>query len=478
MLMLVTSDNLVQMFFGWEGVGLASYLLIGFWYDRPSAVAASMKAFIVNRVGDFGFAFGIFVVFVLTGTVNFDMIFAKIGTLAGMKIDFIGIEGRCIKPAGRWNARQFHAGSTRLAAGRRAMSALHSRTNCWLIGLVWALLATTGCQSFTAPKTWQMPWSQSKKEPEVPDRILAVWSDTVLHQPGEPGLRGFGGRLFFYLGDNKDPIEVDGGLAVYVFDADKLDPHAPSPERKFVFTADQFASHKSNSDLGCSYSIWIPWDEVGGPSQRLSLVARFEGRNGGTVISQPTIKLLPGTSHKVSIRQETSSTDHSLVPTEGSSLRQVGFDESPSPVATHRRSPEPNRSTPFTIDLPPSFYQRHLLGNASNADPTDSPVPPSMSSDSPPSEPRSAARGESTRDQESERSTPSIAPSTTRNSAGDRTRQREVTESSDPTDSRDERSPQPRISRFPHHSNPRSRNLRREPLPAGGMESLPQTPRR
>ena len=62
MLMLVTSDNLVQMFFGWEGVGLASYLLIGFWFDRPSAVAASMKAFIVNRVGDFGFAFGIFVI--------------------------------------------------------------------------------------------------------------------------------------------------------------------------------------------------------------------------------------------------------------------------------------------------------------------------------------------------------------------------------------------------------------------------------
>ena len=92
MLALVTSDNLVQMFFGWEGVGLASYLLIGFWYDRPSAVAASMKAFIVNRVGDFGFAFGIFVLFVLTGAVSFDGVFAKIGTLAGMKVDFVGID--------------------------------------------------------------------------------------------------------------------------------------------------------------------------------------------------------------------------------------------------------------------------------------------------------------------------------------------------------------------------------------------------
>jgi NADH-quinone oxidoreductase subunit L len=77
MLMLVTSDNLVQMFFGWEGVGLASYLLIGFWYKKPSANAAAIKAFVVNRVGDFGFALGIFGVFLLFGSVSFDTIFAN-----------------------------------------------------------------------------------------------------------------------------------------------------------------------------------------------------------------------------------------------------------------------------------------------------------------------------------------------------------------------------------------------------------------
>ena len=77
MLALVTADNLVQMFFGWEGVGLASYLLIGFWYKKPSANAAAIKAFVVNRIGDFGFALGIFGVFVLFGTVNFDTIFAN-----------------------------------------------------------------------------------------------------------------------------------------------------------------------------------------------------------------------------------------------------------------------------------------------------------------------------------------------------------------------------------------------------------------
>ncbi len=76
MLTLVTADNLVQMFFGWEGVGLASYLLIGFWYKKPSANAAAMKAFVVNRVGDFGFLLGIFGLFVVFGSVSFETIFA------------------------------------------------------------------------------------------------------------------------------------------------------------------------------------------------------------------------------------------------------------------------------------------------------------------------------------------------------------------------------------------------------------------
>ncbi|MGR9245606.1 NADH-quinone oxidoreductase subunit L [Rhizobium leguminosarum] len=82
MLMLVTADNLAQMFFGWEGVGLASYLLIGFWFKKPSATAAAMKAFIVNRVGDFGFVLGIAGVFVLFGSINFDTIFANASNFA------------------------------------------------------------------------------------------------------------------------------------------------------------------------------------------------------------------------------------------------------------------------------------------------------------------------------------------------------------------------------------------------------------
>ena len=92
MLMLVTSDNLLQLFFGWEGVGVASYLLIGFWYHKPSAHKAAMKAFIVNRVGDFGFALGIFVIFYLFGSIEFDDIFSNASDFSNTSIVFLGFE--------------------------------------------------------------------------------------------------------------------------------------------------------------------------------------------------------------------------------------------------------------------------------------------------------------------------------------------------------------------------------------------------
>jgi len=92
MLMLVTADNLLQMFFGWEGVGLASYLLIGFWYKKPSANAAAIKAFVVNRVGDFGFALGIFATYKVFGSIEFDTIFNAAGEQSGKTIEFLGLQ--------------------------------------------------------------------------------------------------------------------------------------------------------------------------------------------------------------------------------------------------------------------------------------------------------------------------------------------------------------------------------------------------
>ncbi|MDA7697622.1 NADH-quinone oxidoreductase subunit L [Candidatus Pelagibacter sp.] len=96
MLTLVTSDNFLQLFFGWEGVGLCSYFLIGFWYKKDSANAAAIKAFVVNRVGDFGFALGIFLIFYLFGTVNYSEVFQQIPQIVDKKLLFLGIHIKAI----------------------------------------------------------------------------------------------------------------------------------------------------------------------------------------------------------------------------------------------------------------------------------------------------------------------------------------------------------------------------------------------
>ncbi|KPN62164.1 NADH dehydrogenase subunit L [Aliiroseovarius crassostreae] len=118
MLMLVTSDNLLQMFFGWEGVGVASYLLIGFYYKKPSANAAAIKAFVVNRVGDFGFALGIFGLFYLTDSIRFDDVFAAAPQLAETQIHFLWTE---------WNAANLLAFLLFVGAmGKSAQLILHT----------------------------------------------------------------------------------------------------------------------------------------------------------------------------------------------------------------------------------------------------------------------------------------------------------------------------------------------------------------
>jgi NADH-quinone oxidoreductase subunit L len=96
MLMLVTSDNFIQLFFGWEGVGLCSYFLIGFWFKKETANSAAIKAFVVNRVGDFSFALGIFLIFYLFGTVNYNEVFQQIPSVVDKRLNFLGFEVKSI----------------------------------------------------------------------------------------------------------------------------------------------------------------------------------------------------------------------------------------------------------------------------------------------------------------------------------------------------------------------------------------------
>ena len=119
-----------------------------------------------------------------------------------------------------------------------------------------------------------------------------VWSPAVLNSPGKKPTRGFGGRVYFYDGQNR-AVPVEGQLVVYGYN-DSRPQEGKSPDRTFAFTPEQFAAHFSPSDLGASYSVWVPWDEVGSEQVEVSLVPIFTATSGQIVVGQSSKSLLPG----------------------------------------------------------------------------------------------------------------------------------------------------------------------------------------
>lgn len=178
-----------------------------------------------------------------------------------------------------------------------------TRTAFSFAALAVALLGTAGCtpkaadfkpsKLFSLDSAW--PWG-GDEEPEqgIPVRIVGTWTDTVLHTPGQKPQRGFGGRLVFYRNDDEKPILVDGQLVVYAFDENGREPTDNRPTRRYVFPPDQMPLHMSKSEIGASYSFWLPWDEAGGPQTDVSLIARFEPKGGPVVVGEQTRHMLPG----------------------------------------------------------------------------------------------------------------------------------------------------------------------------------------
>ncbi len=201
--------------------------------------------------------------------------------------------------------------------------------------VLWLLSAFSGCARLNLH---EKIFSSEEPEPVMPDRMLPMWTDTVLYQAGQVGVRGFGARVYFY-GEKDDAIPVDGGLTVYAFDAEKPDGRMPVPEKKFVFTPEQFETHHSKTNLGHSYSIWLPWDKVGGPARNISLVARFESRDGGVVVSEPVRKLLPGS---IEVR---GSESEALSKGDVGAVQQASYESETKPES-------------ITIQVPPSFANK------------------------------------------------------------------------------------------------------------------------
>ena len=98
----------------------------------------------------------------------------------------------------------------------------------------------------------------------------------------------------FYEGKNEEPIKVEGTLAIYAFDETNREPSNNRPDRKFVITAEQLPAHYSKSKVGHSYSVWLPWDQVGGLQKEITLIIRFQPKEGTVAISDPCRQLLPG----------------------------------------------------------------------------------------------------------------------------------------------------------------------------------------
>jgi hypothetical protein len=160
-----------------------------------------------------------------------------------------------------------------------------------LVGLANA----AGCAQWNIGKSFSLPTPWEEK-PGTPEKIVAVWTDTVLNRTGAAPQRGFGARLMFFEAKKEKPIKVDGTLVVYAFLEDGRDPNNVKPDRKYVFTAEQLPSHYSKSTLGHSYSIWVPWDEVGGTQKEISLAVRFEPKKGAVVVGDLARQVLPGKS--------------------------------------------------------------------------------------------------------------------------------------------------------------------------------------
>lgn len=159
-----------------------------------------------------------------------------------------------------------------------------------------------GCQTLT-PK-WPAWFSQEEK-PQIeeskyprPARMAVIWSPAMLNSPGKKPTRGFGGRVYFYDGQNK-AVPVEGQLVVYGYNDTNPSVDSKSPDRKFAFTPEQFTTHYAPTELGASYSIWIPWDEVGNEQAEVSLVPIFTATSGQLVVGQSSKVVLPGPSTPV-----------------------------------------------------------------------------------------------------------------------------------------------------------------------------------
>ncbi len=314
-------------------------------------------------------------------------------------------------------------------------------TSCRLLGLL-LFSAVAGCSSFDLANA--LPWSSSTPKPEIPSRMIDLWTFTALTQEGLAPIRGFGGRVMFYNDKDEKPLLVDGAFTVFAFDETTGEITYSSPDKKYVFTPEQLSKHYSKSELGHSYSFWLPWDEVGGPERKVCLIARFQPKGGPLVIAKPCHQVLAGEPPKTAGRDKRHGNETTGQPMP-SAVQQVAHQ---MPLDENRHQSE----AMITIDVPPSFMR-----------------PPSPSPSLPEA---SAALGSQGGDSANHQSRANADP-----------RESEANKEAARRASVPSASLADRFARWKSQAQkgpvvpPRSDPIRRQPLPAGLPSALPPTPR-
>jgi hypothetical protein len=247
-------------------------------------------------------------------------------------------------------------------------------------------------EMFDLKKPWPFNDDSGPKK-GIPVRIASTWTDTILREGGKTPQRGFGGRVMFYGKEGNEPILVDGQFVVYAFDETNRQPTDNKPTRRYIFPPDQVAIRESKSEIGASYSFWLPWDEVGGSQTNISLICRFEPKKGSIVVGEQTQHLLPGqlrpttmtatntppklpdgTPMRPAIRQMSYTTpapasgNPGFAPLASGQVQAANYQGEPSAAATaagtEALDQSSRRMTTTSINLPESFQRRTILDAA------------------------------------------------------------------------------------------------------------------
>jgi len=239
------------------------------------------------------------------------------------------------------------------------------------------ILAIAGCAKFKSPE--DLPWLDEdtwkwilddETKPIVPQKLVGIWTDTVYFQSGATPTRGFGGRIYFYDEFNR-PCCVAGELIVYAFDDahDMATSRRKGPQRKYIFPVEQFEEHYSRSEIGHSYSVWIPWDAVGGEQAEITLVPFFKPNGGAVVVGEATKHVLPGKNTSLAKPWRQQQERRPLVDAQalGNAVQPASFNE---PAAQPIENGDSETTGPTmqttTITLPPELSRRWAQNRASS----------------------------------------------------------------------------------------------------------------